>query len=52
MERTFTTQPLTAGQEVMYSIRAKWSEAGKDVEQFRAIRVKASEAASVDFNSR
>jgi uncharacterized protein (TIGR03000 family) len=52
MERTFTTQQLTAGQEVLYSIRAKWSEGGKDVEQFRAVRVKAGEAASVDFNSR
>jgi uncharacterized protein (TIGR03000 family) len=52
MERNFTTQPLSAGQEVMYSIRAKWSEAGKDVEQFRAVRVKAGQAATVDFNSR
>lgn len=51
MERTFTTQPLQSGQEVIYTIRAKWSEAGKDNEQIRAVRVKAGQAASVDFHA-
>lgn len=51
MERLFNTQPLQTGQEVIYTIRAKWSEAGHPVERYRAVRVGAGQSADVDFHA-
>src|SRR5262245_17721726 len=50
-ERSFQTPPLSAGKTQIYSIRAKWNEGGKEVEQYRVVGVKAGETAKVVFGA-
>lgn len=50
-ERTFQTAPLTAGKMQIFSVRAKWSDGGREVEQFRVVGVKAGETAKVAFGA-
>ncbi len=45
----FQTPPLTPGKMEIYSVRAKWSVAGKEVEQFRVVGVRAGDSAEVQF---
>ena len=45
----FQTPPLTPGKVEIYSVRAKWSVAGKEVEQFRVVGVRAGDSAEVQF---
>lgn len=51
-ERIFTTPALSSEQTEIVSVRAKWHEAGREVEQFRAVGVRAGQTASVRFTSR
>ena len=48
---TFQTPPLTPGKVEVYSVRAKWMDAGQEVEQFRVVAVRAGESAKVQFAS-
>jgi uncharacterized protein (TIGR03000 family) len=50
-ERTFQTAPLTGGRTQIFSLRAKWSEGGREVEQYRVVGVKAGETARVTFGA-
>src|SRR5262249_7812592 len=50
-ERSFQTPPLSAGKMQIYSIRARWNEGGKEVEQYRVVGVKAGETAKVVFGA-
>ena len=49
---TYRTPPLTAGKMQVYSVRAKWDDAGKQVEQFRVVGVSAGDSAQVEFPAR
>jgi uncharacterized protein (TIGR03000 family) len=46
---TYQTPPLTSGKMQLYSVRAKWAVAGKQVEQFRVVGVSAGDSAQVQF---
>ena len=46
---TFQTPPLTPGKMEIYSVRAKWTIAGKEVEQFRVVGVQAGDSTEVQF---
>lgn len=48
-ERAFQTPALTPGKTQIYTLRAKWTEAGKEIERFRVVGVKAGETAKVTF---
>jgi uncharacterized protein (TIGR03000 family) len=48
-ERVFQSPPLTPGKTQIYSIRAKWNDGGREVEQFRVVGVRAGETAKVTF---
>lgn len=50
-ERMFQTDTLPPGQMKILSVRAKWLEAGREVEQFRVVGVKAGETARLTFGS-
>ena len=50
-ERVFQTPPLGPGRMQIYSVRAKWHEAGREVEQFRVVGVKAGETAKLTFGA-
>jgi uncharacterized protein (TIGR03000 family) len=50
-ERTFQTPPLSAGKIQIFSVRAKWTDGGREVEQFRVVGVKAGETAKVAFGA-
>jgi uncharacterized protein (TIGR03000 family) len=46
---TYRTPPLTPGKMEIYSVRAKWVAAGRQVEQFRVVGVSAGDSAQVQF---
>jgi uncharacterized protein (TIGR03000 family) len=48
-DRVFETPPVAAGKTLIYTVRAKWTEAGRAVEQFRIVGVKAGETAKLTF---
>jgi uncharacterized protein (TIGR03000 family) len=50
-DRIFQSPPLTAGKMHVISVRAKWNEAGREIEQFRVVGVRAGETAKVTFTS-
>jgi uncharacterized protein (TIGR03000 family) len=50
-ERVFQTAPQSPGKMQIYSVRAKWHEAGREVEQFRVVGVKAGETARLTFGT-
>ena len=50
-ELSYKTEELAAGKMRIVSVRAKWKEAGRDVEQFRVVGVKAGETARVKFGT-
>jgi uncharacterized protein (TIGR03000 family) len=49
--RTFTTPPLTPGQEYHYTVRARWMQNGRMVESTRTIPVFAGRNAVADFRA-
>ena len=49
MDRVFQSPPLTAGKMHIYSVRAKWNEGGREMEQFRVVGVRAGESARLTF---
>jgi uncharacterized protein (TIGR03000 family) len=50
--RTFQSPVLEPGKNYIYTIRARWSEAGgAPVEQFQAVTVRAGANAAVEFSS-
>ena len=50
-ERTFQTAPLTAGNTQLFSVRARWTQGGRDVEEYRVVGVKAGETAKLAFGT-
>jgi uncharacterized protein (TIGR03000 family) len=50
-ERTFHTPPLKEGSSFYYTVRARWTEDGKPVEQTRKVVVKAGDQLRVAFPS-
>jgi uncharacterized protein (TIGR03000 family) len=50
-ERVYQSPPLEKGFTYHYSIRARWTEGGKPVEQTRKVSVKPGARARVDFTS-
>ena len=46
---TASSPPLTPGKMEVYSVRAKWTVAGREVEQFRVVGVRAGDSAQVLF---
>jgi uncharacterized protein (TIGR03000 family) len=50
-EREYVTPPLAAGATFHYSIRARWTENGRPVEQTRRVPVTAGARVRVDFTS-
>jgi uncharacterized protein (TIGR03000 family) len=51
-ERTFRSPPLESGKSYLYTVRARWMEAGGAVEQFQAVTVSAGGTANVRFPAR
>jgi uncharacterized protein (TIGR03000 family) len=49
-ERTFET-PVKPGRMQIFSVRAKWREGEREIEQFRVVGVKAGETAKLMFES-
>ena len=47
----FTTPPLEPGYSYSYTIRARWTENGRPVQQSRTVPVKAGGTTRVDFTS-
>jgi uncharacterized protein (TIGR03000 family) len=48
-ERLFQSPPVPPGRNLIYSVRAKWIEGGKEVEQFQAVNVRAGALSEVRF---
>jgi uncharacterized protein (TIGR03000 family) len=48
MARSFSSPPLT-GDGGTYTVRVRWTQGGRTVEQTRTIRVEAGQRISVDF---
>jgi uncharacterized protein (TIGR03000 family) len=48
-ERVFQTPPLPPGRMQIINVRAKWVEAGREVEQFRVVGVRSGETARLTF---
>jgi len=48
-ERQFVTPPLEGGRNLVYEIRARWTEYGRDVERTRTVRVFPGDRVTVDF---
>ncbi|HWG47817.1 MAG TPA: TIGR03000 domain-containing protein [Gemmataceae bacterium] len=48
-ERKFVTPPLTPGEDFIYTVKARWMENGKPVEQTRPIHVQANSSQVIDF---
>jgi uncharacterized protein (TIGR03000 family) len=48
-ERTFQSPPVPPGRNFVYSVRAKWVEGGKEIEQFQAVTVRAGTVSDVRF---
>ncbi|MFO0879706.1 MAG: TIGR03000 domain-containing protein [Gemmataceae bacterium] len=50
-ERVFQTLPLPAGKMQVLSVRAKWIDQGREVEQYRVVGVKPGETARLVFGA-
>jgi uncharacterized protein (TIGR03000 family) len=48
-ERQFVTPPLEGGRNLVYEIRSRWKEQGRDVERTRTVRVFPGDRVTVDF---
>ena len=48
-DRVYQTPPLPAGKMQIYTVRAKWNQDGRDVEQFRVVGVRAGETSKLNF---
>ena len=48
---TYRTPPLTPGKMEVYSVRAKWTVAGREVEQYRVVGVNAGDTKQVQFTA-
>jgi uncharacterized protein (TIGR03000 family) len=48
-ERTFQSPPLAAGSSYVYTVRARWKQDGKEVDQVQAVGVQAGQTARVSF---
>ncbi len=48
-ERSFSSPPLEPGLTYQYTIRARWTQDGRPVEQTRRVNVKAGDRIRVDF---
>jgi uncharacterized protein (TIGR03000 family) len=48
-DRVFQSPPLTPGKMHIYTVRAKWNQAGREVEQVRIVGVRAGETAKLTF---
>jgi uncharacterized protein (TIGR03000 family) len=46
---SFQTPPLPPGKMQIYSVRARWKEGGRDVEQYRVVGVRGGETAKLTF---
>jgi uncharacterized protein (TIGR03000 family) len=51
-QREFSSPPLQAGKSYTYIVRARWVEAGREVEQFKPVTLQAGGVASVSFLAR
>jgi uncharacterized protein (TIGR03000 family) len=49
--RLFRSPVLPAGKEYTYTVRARWNEGGRAIEQVRAVSVRAGQEVSVGFPS-
>lgn len=49
--RSFVSPPLTPGEDYVYTIKARWQEGGKDVEQVQKVVVHAGSRHNVRFPS-
>jgi uncharacterized protein (TIGR03000 family) len=49
--RNFVSPPLPPGKKFVYTLRATWKEAGKEIERERTIRVEAGQESTIDFRS-
>jgi uncharacterized protein (TIGR03000 family) len=47
--REFVSPPLVAGKNYLYTVRARWMEAGRSVEQIQVVAVQAGNRAEVRF---
>jgi uncharacterized protein (TIGR03000 family) len=50
-ERQFQSPPLEAGRSYQYTVRVRWMENGKMVEQKRDVPVRAGQEVTIDFRS-
>jgi uncharacterized protein (TIGR03000 family) len=50
-ERSYQTEALAGGKMRIFSVRAKWKDAAREVEQVRVVGVKAGETARVKFGA-
>jgi uncharacterized protein (TIGR03000 family) len=50
-DRVFQSPPVPAGKTLIYSVRARWNEGGREVEQFRVVGVRAGETARLTFTT-
>lgn len=48
-ERLFASPPLEAGKMYIYTVRATWTDGGRNFDQVRVVGVKAGESAKVNF---
>lgn len=47
--RAYETPALPEGKTVIYSVRARWTEDGKQVERYRVVGVRGGETAKINF---
>jgi uncharacterized protein (TIGR03000 family) len=47
--REFVSPPLVTGKSYLYTVRARWTEAGRSVEQIQVVAVQAGNRAEVRF---
>jgi uncharacterized protein (TIGR03000 family) len=50
IQRQFQSPALEPGQDYVYSVKAKWMENGKPVEQTREVKVRAGQQSTVNFH--
>jgi uncharacterized protein (TIGR03000 family) len=50
--RTFVSPPLEPGRKFGYDIRARWTEAGKEIDETQHVSVRAGEHVQVEFGAK
>jgi uncharacterized protein (TIGR03000 family) len=50
-DRVYQSPPLPPGKTQIYTVRARWTEGGRPVEQFRVVGVRGGETAKLSFPS-